>query len=383
MPGIISPLSASGTGTVAGMKRPYEEVSAPTYGQPHPKKRKVVHSLRHTQPGLQLVEPIAGGHGAAGDQEFIHHQLRRAIGVQCKAVGFDGSRPEALEALVAQVHNYMSNFTDHIRKSMSSGRRTAPVPHDFVYALNSVGLTGSGVLEPHLDTGDLPASLLQPAFAPPEPAEPPPPDLEGMLGPELSGRAEKESRKYIPEHFPAFPPKHTWMSTPVYAKREVDPHTIRERAAKEGVEAEKSLRRLMERKKEGDRKKNASRAQAQRSKVAIKRENLWRTALRESLEEEDEDEANKLRQAHRRDEQGFASEADIRLIEEDNKAMAERRLAEQIEDEKAAEEAKKSGKAYTPPTPERRRERYLQQRMEQRVTVNYGRKFWRQKQRDP
>lgn len=275
----------------------------------------------------------------------------------------------------------MNNFTDNIRKSMSSARRTAPLPHDFVYALNSVGLTGSGVLEPHLDTGDLPASLLQPAFPPPEPAEPPPPDLEGMLGPELSGRAEKESRKYIPAHFPPFPPKHTWMSTPVYAKREVDPHTIRERAAKEGVEAEKSLRRLMERKKEGDRKKNASRPQAQRSRVAIKRESLWVTALRESLEEEDEDEANKLREAHRKDAEGFASESDIHLIEEDNKAVAARRLAEQKEDEKAAEEAKKAGKVYTPPSPERRREKDLQKRMEQRMTVNYGRKFWRQKQR--
>lgn len=276
----------------------------------------------------------------------------------------------------------MTSFTDNIRKSMSSARRTAPLPHDFVYALNSAGLTGSGVLEPHLDTGDVPASLLQPAFAPADPAEPPPPDLEGMLGPELSGRAEKENRKYIPAHFPAFPPKHTWMATPVYAKREVDPHTIRERAAKEGVEAEKSLRRLMERKKEGDRKKNASRAQAQRSKDAIKRESLWRAALKESLEEEDEDEANRLRQAHQKDEQGIASQADIDLIEEDNRALVERRLAEQKEDGDAAEKALKGGKTYTPPTAERRWEKLTQQRMEQRVTVNYGRKFWRQKQRD-
>ena len=111
MPGIISPLSASGTGTVAGMKRPYEDMSVTTYSQPHPKKRKVVRGLRHTQPGSQLIEPIAGGFGAAGDQEFINQQLRRAIGIQCKAIGFDGSRPEALEALVAQVHNCTASPT--------------------------------------------------------------------------------------------------------------------------------------------------------------------------------------------------------------------------------------------------------------------------------
>jgi transcription initiation factor TFIID subunit 8 len=276
----------------------------------------------------------------------------------------------------------MSNFTDNVRTSMSSARRTVPLPHDFIHALKSVGLTGSGVLEQHLDTGDIPASLLQPSFAPPEPAEPPPPDLEGMLGPELSGRAEKESRKYIPAHFPAFPPKHTWMATPVYAKREVDPHTIRERAAKEGVEAEKSLRRLMEQKKEGDRKKNASRAQPQRSQVAIKRESLWRIALRESLEEEDEDEAHRLREAQRKDARGFANEADIQLIEEANKAAKEGHLAEEIEDKAAKAEAQKAGKTYTPPSSERRREKNMQQRMEQRVTVNYGRKFWRQKKRE-
>lgn len=276
----------------------------------------------------------------------------------------------------------MSNFTDQIRKSMSSSRRTVPLPHDFVYALNSVGLTGSGVLEPHLDVGDLAPSLLQPTFAPPEPAEPPPPDLEGMLGPELSGRADKENRKYIPAHFPAFPPKHTWMATPVYAKREVDPHTIRERAAKEGVEAEKSLRRLMEKKKEGDRKKNASRAQAQRSPVAVKREQLWRTALKEAFDEEDEDEAQRLQEATRRDAQGFASELDIQLIEEANRTAEEIRKAEQDEDRKAMEEAEDAGEMYTPPTAEERREKRMQQRMEQRVTVNYGRKFWRKNKRD-
>lgn len=105
MPGIISPLSASGTGTVAGMKRPYEEVSVPTYGQPHPKKRKVVHRLHHTQPVSHLVEPLGGGFGAADDQEFINRQLQRAIAIQCKGVGFDTARPEAIESLAGYVHD--------------------------------------------------------------------------------------------------------------------------------------------------------------------------------------------------------------------------------------------------------------------------------------
>ena len=104
MPGLISPLSASGTGTVAGMKRPYEDVSVPTYGQPHQKKRKVVHHLRHRQPVAHLVEPLAGGFGAPDDQGFIETQLRRAIAIQCRGIGFSSARPEAIEALTGLVH---------------------------------------------------------------------------------------------------------------------------------------------------------------------------------------------------------------------------------------------------------------------------------------
>ncbi|KAF1972037.1 hypothetical protein BU23DRAFT_509200, partial [Bimuria novae-zelandiae CBS 107.79] len=300
MPGLLSPLSASGTGTMAGMKRPYEDVSVPTYGEPHAKKRKVTHQLLHRQPNANLVEPLGGGFGAADDQEFIDTQLRRAIAIQCKGVGFTSARPDAVESMASLVHEYMTKFTDNIRQSMASARRTEPLPHDYIYALNCAGITGSGTLEPHLDTGDFPPSLLQSTCPPPAAADPPPPELEGMLGPELSGKADKESRKYIPAHFPAFPPKHTWKSTPVYAKREVDPHAIREKAAKEGIEAEKSLRRLMEKKKEGERVKKARRAQPKRSPVAVKREMLWKTALKEALEEEDAEEAEKLRGARER-----------------------------------------------------------------------------------
>src|SRR4051812_6627786 len=117
----------------------------------------------------------------------------------------------------------MTNFLTQVRKSMASARRTETVPHDWIYALAANGLVGSSSLEPHLDTGEIPPSLLQPHFDPPEPADPPPLNLEGLLGPELSGKAEKESKAYIPKHFPPFPSKHTYKSTPVFAKRENDP----------------------------------------------------------------------------------------------------------------------------------------------------------------
>lgn len=300
----------------------------------------------------------------------------------------------------------MSNFTDQIRKSMSSARRTAMLPHDYIYALDSVGITGSGVLEQHLDTGDVPPTLLQPSFAPPEAADPMPPDLEGMLGPELSGRADKEARKYIPEHFPAFPPKHTYKATPVFAQREINPHAIREKAAKEGIEAEKSLRKLMEKKKEGERIRRAAREQPRRSLIAVKREELWKTALKEALEEEDGEEDRIAKAAQARYAAGGDVEADWDVIQELNAREAARQAATErtkTEDRAKAKKewdheevmARRNGEVFDRGLKEKQWEEQweeqwkqrntpdqrIERRIQQRVTVNYGRKFWRKNAR--
>ena len=179
----------------------------------------------------------------------------------------------------------MRNFLGQVHKSMSSARRTETVTTDWIYALNSCGITGSSSLESHLDTGEIPPLLLQPAFAPPEPAEQPPPDLEGLLGPELSGRAEKENKKYIPAHFPPFPSKHTWKTTPVFTERENDPRKIREKATEEGILAEQSLRKLMLAQKEGLHNNKVSKRK--RSKRMIVSDKLWAEAMKELQDDED------------------------------------------------------------------------------------------------
>lgn len=145
----------------------------------------------------------------------------------------------------------MTGFLADVRKSMVAARRTETIPHDWIFALTEAGIRGSSLLEQHLDTGEVPPQLLQPYFDPPEPGSPPPVNLEGLLGPELSGKAEKESKAYIPKHFPPFPSKHTYKSTAVFPERESDPRRIREKAAEEGIEAEKSLRKLMMEQKRG------------------------------------------------------------------------------------------------------------------------------------
>jgi transcription initiation factor TFIID subunit 8 len=102
-------LSAASDGAVAGMKRAYMAEAVPTYGEPHPKKRKVVHQLRYTQPVQHIIEPIGGGFGADGDQEFFDHQLRRAIAIQCKGMGFDSADGLALEQFAGLVDECMAS----------------------------------------------------------------------------------------------------------------------------------------------------------------------------------------------------------------------------------------------------------------------------------
>jgi len=61
------------------------------------KKRKVLHQLHHTQPVQHMVDPISAEFGFGDSKDFYDQQLRRAIAIQCKTLGFDSARPDALE----------------------------------------------------------------------------------------------------------------------------------------------------------------------------------------------------------------------------------------------------------------------------------------------
>lgn len=235
----------------------------------------------------------------------------------------------------------MTNFLNQVRKSMSSARRTETVPNDWIYALVGAGISGSSKIEQHFDTGTMPPLMLQPPFPPAEPEEAPPPDLEGLLGPELSGKADKESKKYIPKHLPPFPSKHTYKATPVFAQRENDPRKIREKAAEEGIDAEKSLRLLMAAQKKGlQKRRGGKRKMSERMK---KSNQLWKAAMEEVLQQEAEKERRQ----------------DASILQDDD-FMA---------DEWAE---------VTTPVPTRSERKV---NLEEGVHVNYERKFWRKNAR--
>lgn len=109
MPGIISPISASSVGAIAGMKRGHAAEPVATYGEPHAKKRKVLHQLHHTQPVQHIVDPINAEHGVGEEKDFFDSQLRRAIAIQCRSIGFEGARPDALEDFRALVDSCMAS----------------------------------------------------------------------------------------------------------------------------------------------------------------------------------------------------------------------------------------------------------------------------------
>ncbi|KAF1924589.1 uncharacterized protein M421DRAFT_424723 [Didymella exigua CBS 183.55] len=347
MPGLISPSSASSGGAIAAMKRPHDEAGLTHHGAPL-KKRKVVHQLHHTQPVQYMVDPISTEFDFGDSKDFYDQQLRRAIAIHCKTTGFDSARPDALEEFRGLVDSYMTKFLANVRMSMTSARRTETVAHDWIYALGNAGLAGSGLLEQRMDTGEVPKSLLQPHFDPPAPPEPQPISTDSLLGPELSGRTDKEARAYIPKHFPPFPSKNTYKATPVFTSRENDPRKIREKATEEGILAEQSLRKLMAAQKAGIQKQTAGKRK--RSTRMRESDRLWQEAMTDLLHEEKEHEKSEARQRAREEEAEMEADDDSW-----NAPLVERQLRQPIVDRNV--------------------------NLEEGVHVNYDQRFWRKSAR--
>lgn len=125
MPGLISPSSASSGGAIAAMKRAHDGEGA-THQGASLKKRKVLHKLHHTQPVQYLVDPISAEFGFGDSKDFYDQQLRRAIAIQCKSLGFDSARPDALE----EFRGLVDSCTTNVR---ASGAWLTQRRHDQVF----------------------------------------------------------------------------------------------------------------------------------------------------------------------------------------------------------------------------------------------------------
>jgi hypothetical protein len=221
----------------------------------------------------------------------------------------------------------LTSVVEDIKTFANASRRSQPIPTDFDLTLKRFNLTPEA-LKPHL--------------RPPVPKRRRLPTWETLhieehtdlslpvLGPELSGKAEKEAKHHIPRVFPSFPSIHTYKSTPLVreytppkddwgqfnpdlASQSItsqsytqagsqtqtqashrpllpdeiprgDPKKIREAAAKEAKLGEEALRRLLRASKIAKQKEVWSTAQKEPPRRL--RYELWESSMLDLIEEE-------------------------------------------------------------------------------------------------
>lgn len=192
-----------------------------------------------------------------------------------------------------------------------TARRAQPSPADFDLSLARFNLCTSA-LKPHL-RNPVAKSKLRPTYFNPLAEYPGAAPELPLIGDELSGRMEKESRAYIPKGFPDFPSIHTYRATPIDVDSVTvrgtglryddgtpvkmggrldhlavegprgDPKRVREAAAREAKQAEEALRGLVRASKINALKE--VRATAVRNPQSKERYDLWEAAMRELMDE--------------------------------------------------------------------------------------------------
>ncbi|KAI6348463.1 hypothetical protein MCOR25_010801 [Pyricularia grisea] len=251
-------------------------------------------------------------------EEQARSGLRRSIALVLKEVGFDSTSEPALERLTEMTEEYLTELTQEVRLFALASRRTQPIPTDYEISLKRFNL-GTSLLRPHLRhpiAKKKKRHLLEPTFATPAAAATDGP-LDGLplLGEELSGKAEKESKSYIPASFPDFPSIHTYKSTPQdvdevtvrgtglrlpngepikdtlapeepyagEAPPRADPRRMREASARESKLAEEALRGVVRASKINTLKE--ARLAAQRSRMSRNRYDFWEESMRDLVED--------------------------------------------------------------------------------------------------
>ena len=170
----------------------------------------------------------------------------------------------------------MVSFIKDIKMTALAARREQPTPVDFEMALKRFNLPLSS-LRPHRKH--------RPAAQASRPANG---DATGiysdalatlpLLGPELSGKFDKDQKPYIPGSFPDFPSRHTYSFTPQDAVRTRDSKRTREEAARAAQLGEDALRRLVRASKM--RKQKEAKTLVEKDSEGKERFRLWEMTMR-------------------------------------------------------------------------------------------------------
>ena len=248
------------------MKRPLD---APTLATSPSKRARTATAAplkaHYRQPGDLLLP------ANPQDPAVLDSLVDRSLAITLHAAGFDAVKRDAFESLRDAVDSYLTRLAHLTQLAMTASRRTKVQPQDIQYALRYSNIPLNTLLpellEPAAQKGPPKPSTIyrttQPPLFPRAPTSSTTTHFafpgSSELSRELGGVSDKESRKWIPRHFPAFPPPHTYKSTAApLSEREMDARKVRERATEEGVLAERALRKLV-----GARKKMESRASGQ------------------------------------------------------------------------------------------------------------------------
>ncbi|PON20428.1 hypothetical protein TGAM01_v210731 [Trichoderma gamsii] len=209
----------------------------------------------------------------------LHHIARcgiqRSIAMVLAHDGFQSASPEALESFTGVVETYLRSIIEEVKRFAISSRREAPIPSDFELMLRHHNLTLSS-LKPHIkgrlsnqDTINRSENLItiDDTF-----------NSLPLLGEELSGQPDKESKAFIPPSFPGFPSTHTYRFTPQEDRRTRDSKQIREDAAKSAQLGEDALRRLVRASKM--RKQKEVKSLVERDSQGKERFRLWESTMK-------------------------------------------------------------------------------------------------------
>lgn len=170
----------------------------------------------------------------------------------------------------------MESLIEETKRLALSSRRDYPSPLDFEVALKRFNLPISS-LKPHLKN-PLPEDTLAPKFQDVQVADEEAYATLPLLGPELSGRPDKEAKQYIPVSFPDFPSRHTYRFTPQEESKTRDSLKTREEAARTAQQGEDALRRLVRASKMRNQKE--AKSLVEKDDNGRERFRLWESTMR-------------------------------------------------------------------------------------------------------
>ncbi|CCE31754.1 hypothetical protein E4U22_001656 [Claviceps purpurea] len=202
--------------------------------------------------------------------------IQRSIAMILQHDGFASSTPEAMESFTCLVETYLNSLIEETKRFALASRRDHPIPSDFEAVLRRFNLPVSS-LKPHLKN-PLPTIALAPSYQYVHEADEEAYATLPLLGPELSGQADKVAKKYIPSYFPEFPSRHTYKFTPQEDINTRDSKKIREEAARTAQYGEDALRRLVRASKM--RKQKEAKSMVERDSHGKERFRLWETTMR-------------------------------------------------------------------------------------------------------